>query len=143
MSSGEEPEVELHRLAQEDLAHIADWDTENRWYPKIMKVLETVPVGPKVVYIRTPDSTLKYEPIQSLRRKGIPAYHIVWEKVLNGFRPLILDEGSLLVVTGIAFHGYGMSVPGFFGQIDYDDLDDPQIRRMIDIHEREIETEDE
>jgi hypothetical protein len=143
MRSGQEPEVEIHRLAQEDLANIEDWDIDRCWYPKIMKVLATVAVGPKVNYSLTPDNLLKYEPIHSLRKMGIPGYHIVWEKELNGFRPLILDEDSLLIVTGIAFHGYGMTVPGFSGQINYDDPADPQIHRMIEIHAQEIEREGE
>ncbi len=130
-------ELELHRLAQEDLANIENWDAERRWYPKIMNALRTVAVGPKIAYSASPSGALKYQPIHFLQDLGVPAFHIVWEAELNGFRPMILDDGYDSLLTGIALHGCAHEIPGFAGEIDYDNPADPQIRRMIEIYEKE------
>jgi hypothetical protein len=127
--------VLIHSLAQLDLAYIQNWDEDGRWYPALREVLETIPVGSApIVYSSGPDGDMKYQPIRSLSTRGVPAFHIVNEALLNGFRPMILRlEGEIALVTGIALERPNLLIPGMGGQVNYDDPTDPQIRRMSDI----------
>jgi hypothetical protein len=119
------------REAEEDLMYIQDWDSARRWYPALLAVIETIPAAPTTVYYCTPTGTFKYQPIHHLYDSGIPAFHIVWEERLNGFRPMVLNfDFGVTVVTGIALERADVSIPGM-RQVNYDDDNDPQIRRMI------------
>jgi hypothetical protein len=120
-----------------DLAYIQVSDSA-KWYPGLRVAIEQIPLGPATVYSSRPDGDLKFQPIRTWTERGVPVYHIVWEKGLNGFRPMLLRfvEEEVAVVTGIAIERRNLRVPGLPGLIDYDDPAHPQIRRLLDRFEQ-------
>lgn len=124
--------VHIDLPAKEDLCYIQRWDRFGKWYPALKVVIEDIAPGPAIVYKTGPDGTMKLQPLMKWTALGVPAYHILWEEGLDGFRPMLLRLEDLVVVTGIAIerdkHGIDGMPPG---KVNYDDPNDPQIKRML------------
>jgi hypothetical protein len=124
--------VYIDRLAFDDLCYIQNSGRFGRWYPALKTVIGNIALGPSIVYGTGPDGTMKFQPLRKWVAVGVPAYHIVWEEGLNGFRPMLLRFEDLIVVTGIAIERDHHRIDGMPpGKVDYDDPNDPQIKRML------------
>ena len=124
--------VHIDRPAFDDLCYIQNSDRSGKWYPALKIVIEDIAPGPAIVYSTGPDGTMKLQPLMKWTAVGVPAYHIVWEEGLNGFRPMLLRFEDLVVVTGIAIERDNHEIDGMPpGKVNYDDPNDPQIKRML------------
>ena len=131
-------EILIDPEAGADLAYIQEWDTRSRWYPALKAAIETIPLLPPFVYNVGPDGAIKFQPINTWLSAGVPIYHIVWEKKLDGFRPMILkiEVPEVLLLTGIAVERDNLNIPGLPGHVRYEDPHDVQIRRVLDRFKR-------